>query len=422
MPRRAKPLTTIVVRTKPPGRYADGDGLYLLVRDGGTAFWLFRYKLAGGKMREMGLGRARSKNAVSLADARKAAVPLHRLVRNGVDPLEQRAAEAHTARAAAQAEKARAITFKTVAGYYVDAHEAGWRSGKHADQWRATLKAYAFPHMGDLPVGRVGTAEVLAALEPIWATKPETASRVRGRIEAILDYAKTREWRGGENPARWRGHLDSLLPARSKVKMVEHHAALPWQDIGAFMTALRGQLGVAALALEFAILTAARTGEVIGARWQEIDLAEGVWTVPAERMKAAREHRVPLSESVRAVLGKVAQLRASADADAFVFPGQLPQRGLSNMAMLTLLRRMKRGDLTAHGFRSTFRDWAAETGKQNDIAEAALAHTRGDKTQAAYQRGDLLDRRRRLMADWAKFCANPLHRGEVISLRTAANA
>jgi integrase len=413
MPRRATPLKAAAVRTKPAGRYADGDGLYLLVRDGGTAFWIFRFTPTGGKMREMGLGRARGPNAVSLADARQAAAPLHRLVRNGVDPLDQRATEAEAARAAAQAEKARAITFKAVAAYYLDAHEAGWRNAKHAGQWRATLEAYAYPHMGDLPVGRVGTAEVLAALEPIWTTKPETASRVRGRIESILDYARTREWRSGENPARWRGHLDNLLPARSKVAKVVHHAALPWREIGAFVVALRAQPGIAALALEFAILTAARTGEVIGARWSELDMTEAVWTVPAGRMKAGREHRVPLSVPVCAVLQKMAQLRSATD--GFVFPGQRQGCGLSNMAMLVLLRRMERGGLTAHGFRSTFRDWAGETGKPPDIAEAALAHTLGDKTQAAYQRGDLLERRRRLMADWAEFCDRPA--GDVVALR-----
>jgi integrase len=427
MPLRATPLTAAKVRTAKPGRYGDGDGLYLLVRDNGTAFWVFRYVLprhneatagdqpqAKPKMREIGLGRARGQNAVSLADARTAAAPLHRLARNKVDPLEQRKAEADAARAATQAEKARAITFKTVAGHYIDAHEAGWRNSKHAAQWRATLTAYAYPHMGDLPVGRVGTAEVLAAVEPIWKAKPETASRVRGRIEALLDYAKTREWRSGENPAAWRGHLDNLLPARSKVAKVEHHAALPWQQINTFMAELRQQNGIAAHALEFAILTAGRTGEVIGARWSEIDMQQALWIVPPERMKAGREHRVPLCERALDLLREVAKLRTTASPDAIVFPGQRPGRGLSNMAMLVLLRRMGRSDLTAHGFRSTFSDWAAETGKASDIKEAALAHTLGDKTVAAYQRGDLLERRRELMDAWAAFIEKPT--GEVVSL------
>jgi integrase len=406
MPVRATPLTAAKVRAAKLGRYGDGDGLYLLVRDNGTAFWLFRYVL-NGKMRGMGLGRARGSNAVALADARAAAAPLHRLARNGVDPLNQRKAEAEAARAAAQAEQARAITFRTIAGYYIDAHEAGWRNTKHALQWRATLKTYAFGRFGDIPVGRVGTAEVLAALEPIWTTKPETASRVRGRIEAVLDHAKTREWRSGKNPAAWRGHLDNLLPARSKVAKVEHHAALPWQQIDAFMTDLRQQNGIAARALEFAILTAARTGEVLGTRWSEFDMQAEVWTVPADRMKAKKEHRIPLSASALGVLHDMVKLRTSAAPEAIVFPGQRQGQGLSNMAMLVLLRRIGRGDLTAHGFRSTFRGWAAEIGKPNDIAEAALAHALGNKVQAAYQRGDLLERRRELMDAWAAFIEKP---------------
>ncbi len=248
--------------------------------------------------------------------------------------------------------------------------------------------------------------EILAALEPIWRAKPETASRLRGRIEAILDHGKTREWRTGENPARWRGHLDNRLPARSKVAKVEHHAALPWQQIAAFMAELRQRSGVSARALEFAILTAARTGEVIGARWSEIDLAAAVWTVPEGRMKAGREHRVPLSDAALAVLAEAARMRTSADTEGIVFPGQRRGEGLSNMAMLVMLRRMGRGDLTTHGFRSTFRDWAAETGKPSDIAEAELAHTLGNKTPAD-QRGDLLERRRELMTGWALHCKKP---------------
>jgi integrase len=414
MPVRATPLTAAKVETAKPGRYGDGDGLYLLVRDNGTAFWLFRYFLRG-KMREMGLGRARGPNAVSLADARGVAAPLRRLVRNGVDPLDQRKAEADAARAAAQAEQARAITFRTVAGYYIDAHEAGWRNTKHALQWRATLKTFVFGHFGDIPVGKVGTAEVLAALEPIWTTKPETASRVRGRIEAVLDYARTREWRAGANPAAWRGHLDNLLPARNKVRQDEHHAALPWQQVSAFMTDLRQQNGVAARALDFAILTAARTGEVIGARWSEIDMQAAVWAVPAGRMKSGREHRVPLSTPALGVLHDMVKLRTSAAPEAIVFPGQRQGQALSNMAMLVLLRRMGHGDLTTHGFRSSFRDWCGETGKPNDIAETALAHTLGNAVQAAYQRSDLLERRRELMHAWGAYCEKPP--ANVVTLR-----
>jgi integrase len=246
----------------------------------------------------------------------------------------------------------------------------------------------------------------MAALEPIWQTKPETASRVRGRIEAVLDYAKARTWRSGENPARWRGHVENMLPKRSKVARVKHHAALPWAEIGGFLAKLREEDGVGARALEFTILTAARTGEAIGARWQEIDLQAAVWTVPGERMKAGREHRVPLSDAAQRALKAVAELRDDR-AGSWVFPRGKAARPLSNMGMNMVLRHMERADLTVHGFRSTFRDWAAETGQPADIAEAALAHTLGDKVQAAYQRGDLLERRRRLMAAWAELCAKP---------------
>ena len=417
---RPEGLTAQKVNKARVGRYCDGNGLYLLVRDNGTRFWIFRYSRAG-RHREMGLGRAGAdRAAVPLSEARDKAAALYRLVRAGVDPLEQRSAEAAAAKAAAQSAAARAITFRAVARFYLDAHEAGWRNGKHRQQWQNSLDTYAIPHMGDLPVADVGTAHVLAALEPLWTRKPETASRVRGRIEAVLDYARTREWRNGENPARWRGHLDNLLPKRSRVAAVEHHAALPWRETGAFMAALAKQPGVAALALRFTILTAARTGEVIGARWGEIDQQGAVWTVPGDRMKAGREHRVPLSEVALEVLWEVAPLRQSAD--DVVFPGQRKGCPLSNMAMAVLLRRMKRDDLTVHGFRSTFRDWVAEaTGYQREVAEAALAHALADKTEAAYQRGDLFTKRRRLMDDWASFCSNPsAPTGEVVPMRRAA--
>jgi integrase len=257
--------------------------------------------------------------------------------------------------------------------------------------------------MGELAVGDVDTTHVMAALEPIWREKPETATRLRGRIESVLDYAKARGWRTGENPARWRGHVANMLPKRSKVAAVEHHATLPWRVMGAFMEGLatREPYSVAALALRFVILTGARSGEVLGARWNEIDLAEGVWTVPADRMKAGREHRVPLTDAALDVLRAAARLRTNKAADAYVFSGQRPCKPLSGMAMAMLLRRMGRGDLTAHGFRSTFRDWAAETTAfDRETAEAALAHTLKDKVEAAYRRGDLLDKRRRLMEAW----------------------
>ena len=419
MPRKAAGLTAAKVRTAAPGRYGDGAGLYLLVRSPEARFWLFRYTL-GGKMREMGLGPASGAAAVSLAEVRVKARRFHDAVREGRDPLGERSAAEAAAKAAAHRAEVLGKTFREVADLYVAAHEAGWRNAKHRQQWANTLTSYAFPHMGNLPVAEVDTAHTMAALEPIWHGKPETASRLRGRIESVLDYAKARGWRTGENPARWRGHLDNLLPARGKVSRVEHHAALPWGEIGAFMVALRGQEGLAARALELTISTAARTSEALNARWSEFDLDQGVWTVPPERMKAGREHRVPLTPAAVTLLRSLLPLREPLRGD-WVFPGMRDARPLSNMAMLMLLRRMGRADLTAHGFRSTFRDWAAETGQPADIAEAALAHTLGNKVQAAYQRGDLLTRRRKLMDDWAEFCDRAPATDKVVPLRAVVS-
>lgn len=411
MPRRSNALTAAVVKNAKPGRYGDGNGLYLFVRSPDARFWVFRYTMPSARMREMGLGRAGGGAAdVTLAEAREKAAALFKLVRSGTDPLAQRDAEGLAAKAAAQNAVVRAVTFRTVAGCYLAAHEASWRNPKHRQQWANTLETYAYPFMGDLPVGDVSTAHVLAALGPIWNTKPETAGRVRGRIEAVLDYAKTVDLRQGENPARWKGHLALTLPARGKVAAVEHHAALPWKDIEAFMGELRRQAGIAVSALQYTILTAARTGEVLGARWAEIDVVAKVWTVPAVRMKAAREHRVPLSEPALTVLGAMAALRTVDDPKALVFPGGRAGKPLSIMAMAMVLRRMGRGDLTVHGFRSTFRDWAAEmTNYPREVAEAALAHTLGDKVEAAYRRGDLFEKRRCLMEEWGTFCACAEH-------------
>jgi integrase len=302
------------------------------------------------------------------------------------------------------------MTYKDCAERYIEAHRAGWKNAKHAAQWGATLDSYVYPIMGKLPVDSVDTGLVMRALEPIWTEKPETASRVRGRIESILDWATVRGHRQGDNPARWRGHLDNLLPARAKVRRVEHHAALPYGDMGAFMAELRQQPGLAARALEFAILTAARTGEVIGATWAEIDLEARVWTIPASRMKAGREHRMPLSEAAMAILNGLPK------------GGDQPFR-MSNMAMLKLLQRMGRKDVTTHGFRSTFSDWCAErTNYPSEVREMALAHTVGDKVEAAYRRGDLFEKRRQLAEAWAKFCATPRPGGgAVVPMRRSAN-
>lgn len=393
-----------------PGAHADGGNLYLRVAGANAGKWTLRYAI-GGKSREMGLGPydADGKAGLTLAQAREAAEEPRAILRAGLDPIAERdrkaaEAKAEAERQAAQAQ-AKARTFRDVAAEYITSHSPGWRNAKHRAQWTATLTTYAYPIIGAQPVDEISTDDVLRCLQPIWTAKPETATRVRGRIEAVIDYATARGWRVTANPARWRGHLSNLLPRRSKVARVEHHAALPWQDMGAFMVDLRKRPGTAARALEFCILTATRTGETLGARWSEIDMDAAVWTIPAERMKAGREHRVPLSGAALAVLAEMAPLRPE-EGDGFVFPGAAEGRPLSSMAMLMLLRRMKRGDLTTHGFRSAFRDWTEEaTSTPHAVAEAALAHTIGDKVEAAYRRGDLFAKRAVLMQEWADFCA-----------------
>jgi len=409
-------LSAAFVRTAKPGRYCDGDGLYLLVKKSGARFWVFRYRLHGAKMREAGLGRAgEGRNGVRLSEARDKASVLFKQVRAGIDPLTVRDAALSAAKAAAQDAAVKGVTFREAARRYIDGHSAAWRNAKHAAQWSSTIEAYVNPVFGDIAIADVGTAHVLEVLEAIWLVKPETASRLRGRIETILDFAKTRGWRSGENPAAWKGHLALTLPARSKVAKVEHHAALPWREIGDFMISLRDQAGVGARALRFAILTAARSGEVRGARWREFDFSTAAWIIAPDRMKGGREHRVPLSEPAIEILREMSEAQMSADPDALVFPGHDPNRPLSDMSLTAVLRRMGRGDLTAHGFRSTFRDWAAETTAfPTELVEMALAHAVGNKVEAAYRRGDLFEKRRRLMLDWAVYCSTP-------SVRDSAN-
>lgn len=408
MARAIARLNAVKVRTAPQGMHGDGAGLWLHVNPAGARSWIFRFML-NGRAREMGLGPV---HTVGLADARKRAQECRQQVLEGIDPIAARQAR----RAGARVEAAKAMNFAECAERYIAAHRAGWKNDKHAAQWPATLATYVYPVFGNLPVEAIDTALVMKAVEPIWAEKPETASRVRGRIESVLDWATARGYRQGENPARWRGHLDKLLPKKTRVRQVEHHAALPYSGSADFMAELGQQEGVAARALEFAILTAARTGEVIGARWEEINLTDRLWTIPAGRMKAGREHRVPLSEATLAVLEKMAAIRSG----EFVFPGGRSGRPISNMAVLMLLRRMGRGELTAHGFRSSFRDWAAErTGFPAEVAEMALAHTVSDKVEAAYRRGDLFAKRRQIMDAWAKFCATPPAAGAVVPFRTA---
>lgn len=394
MPRQLGRLNAMAVsKAKSVGMHADGGGLYLQVSSAGTKSWIFRFAL-NGREREMGLGPLPD---VSLSEAREKATACRKLKREGVDPIEERKAERKQVQLAA----AKAITFKDAAEAYTKAHQAGWRNAKHADQWRNTLNTYAYPIFGALSVQSIDVSLVLKVIEPIWATKTETASRLRGRIEAVLDWATARGYRQGENPARWRGHLENLLPKRVRVRAVNHHPALPFAKVSAFMKALRAQEGTAAQALEFLILTAARTSEVIGVKWTEIDLVEAAWSIPAERMKARKAHRVPLAPAVIAILKKMKRQSAS----EFVFAGRVAGKSLSNMAMLGLLKRMERDDITAHGFRSTFRDWVAEkTSHPAELAEAALAHAIGNSVEAAYRRGDQFEKRRKLMAEWAAFC------------------
>jgi integrase len=394
-----------VSRANERGYYGDGGGLYLLVGPTGAKSWVFRFRDAG-RLREMGLGPL---HTIGLAEARGRAQNCRRERLDGRDPIEARRAE----RTAARLDAAKAMTFKQCGVAYIAAHEAGWRNPKHRAQWRSTLEAYVYPMFGDLPVKAVDVGLVMRAIEPIWTKKPETASRVRGRVESILDWATARGYRQGENPARWKGHLENLLPQKNKVRRVEHHAALPYPALAEFMAELRQQEGIAARALEFAILTVARTGEVIGAKWSEIDLEARLWTVPAERMKAGREHRVPLNDPAVAIL---IAMREVWDGN-FVFPGGKARRPLSNMAFLMLLRRMRRGDLTAHGFRSTFSDWCSErTNFPAEAREMALAHTVSDKVEAAYRRGDLFQKRRQVMDAWARYSNAPVINSHVIPL------
>ena len=407
MAREINRLNSLAVnRASKPGYYPDGAGLYLQVSPSGTKSWIYRYS-AGGRSREMGLG---SIAALGLSDARARAKECRHQRVMGIDPLETRRASTERQKL----EDAKATTFSNAAAKYIAAHEASWRNEKHRAQWKSSLETYAFPVIGPLSVAAIDTLLVLKVLEPMWGTKTETATRVRGRIESVLNWAAARGLRQGENPARWKGHLDRLLPARGKVRTVRHHAALPYEELPTFMADLRARDGSAARALELTILTGLRTSEVIGACWPEFDLQRKVWTVPAERMKGKREHRVPLSDRAISILTNFSR------EDEFLFPGERSGKPLSNMAMRATLKRMGRSDLTVHGFRSTFRDWAAErTNFQNHVVEMALAHTIGNKVEAAYRRGDLFEKRVRLMDAWAEY-ATKAPAGEVIKLRVDA--
>ena len=374
------PLNARKVETATPGRHGDGRGLFLYVKKSGARSWVLRYQVAG-RRRDLGLGAFPD---VSLAMARERALEARRLIAEGTDPI-------------ANKQQAKPMTFRESALDLIESKRPGWKNAKHAAQWVSTLEAYAFPKLGPMQVAKIETADVIAALKPIWSEKPETANRVRQRIEAVIDYASALGIRTGENPARWRGHLANLLPKPTKMRAVQHHPALPHSKIPKFMSALEGRSGVSARALAFTILTAARSGETRGMTWAEIDLDARVWTIPANRMKAGKEHRVPLADASLALLGE------PREAGALVFGSETkPGKRLSDMSMTALLRRMGYTDITVHGFRSTFRDWAGETtGFPREVIEAALAHGIKDKAEAAYARSDLFDKRRNLMEGWA---------------------
>lgn len=382
-------------------------GLALQVTATNARSWILRV-MVGAKRREIGLG---AYPAVSLKAAREAAKAKRDEIAAGVDPVLAQKERNSLLRAS----QAREITFEEAAKRFIDAKEAAWSNSKHAEQWRNTLATYAYPVMGKLQVGHINREHVLAVLEPIWRTKTETASRLRGRIESVLDWSRVKGYSSGDNPATWRGNLDKLLSAPNKTKRVRNHPAMPIDDMGVFMVALRAMDTHAARCLEFSILTAARSGEVRGATWAEIDLDKAVWRVPAERMKAKKEHRVPLSDVAVALLKAMPR----SDACSLVFPSPTGKT-LSDMTLLAILRRANL-DATPHGFRSTFRDWAGErTNYPRELAEVALAHVKGDESEAAYWRGDVLERRRCMMNDWAAFIATPMAKGAVIPMQEMA--
>ncbi len=392
----ASRLTARKVETAKPGKYSDGGNLYLIVSETGARKWVLRFTWRG-RAKEMVLGSAAS---VPLADAREKAASARRSIAQGLNPIDERKRDGGIP------------TFGEMADDVRETLSAGFRNEKHKAQWKTTLETYAAP-LRSRPVDTIGTDDILSVLKPIWTVKAETASRLRGRIEKVLDAAKAKGFRNGENPARWRGHLDHLLPKPSKLTR-GHHSAMPYEEVAAFVGKLRDRDAIAVLALEFCILTAARSGEVLGARWSEIDLDKKIWTVPAKRMKAGREHRVPLSARALSILKKLEKVKTG----DFVFPGHARNKPLSNMAMEMVLRRMKVENATVHGFRSSFRDWAGNvTTFPREVTETALAHVIGDKAEQAYRRSDALEKRRKLMEAWASYC-EPKKAGNVVQIRS----
>jgi integrase len=403
-----------IAKTKAPGLYADGGGLYLRVAEGGSRQWIYRYT-TNGHNRDLGLGPVR---LLTLAEARERARAAGKLRLDGIDPIAHKRAQ----RSAAIVAAAGAKTFKECAEGFIRDNEKKWTHPKHRHDWERTLVRFVFPTLGNLPVASIDTPLVLKVIKPLWERVPETASRVRGRIEAVLGWATVHHYRAGDNPARWRQHLEHALPSRSEIVKIEHHAALPYAQAVSFMAALRKDTSVAARALEFITLTAARLGEATGATWGEIDLGARTWTIPAERMKAGkkqnmkprREHRVPLSGAAIAVLKAMREIRQS----DYVFPGFKQGQPIGGDALREVIKKLAGDDVTVHGLRSTFRDWAAEcTSFPNELAEMALSHAIPSAVEAAYRRGDLFEKRRRLMDAWAVFCAKPSAGGKVVPIR-----
>jgi integrase len=391
----ARKLTARKVETAKPGKYSDGGNLYLIVSETGARKWVLRFTWRA-RAKEMGLGSAAS---VPLTDAREKAASARRKIAQGLNPIDERKRDGGIP------------TFGEMADDVRETLSAGFRNEKHKAQWKSTLETYAAP-LRAKPVDTIATDDVLAVLKPIWTSKAETASRVRGRVEKVLDAAKAKGFRDGENPARWRGHLDHLLPRPLKLAR-GHHAAMPYEEVAGFVAELRKRQASAALALELCILTAARSGEILGMRWLEIDFDKKIWTVPADRMKAGREHRVPLSPRAIAIVRRLEKLKTG----EFVFAGQARRKPLSNMAMEMVLRRMKIVDATVHGFRSSFRDWAGNVSNfPREITETALAHVIGDKAEQAYRRSDALEKRRKLMDAWATYC-EPKTSATIVQMR-----
>ena len=410
MARLIEKLTPLGVSKKQtPGHYGDGGGLWLQISKFKSKNWVFRYTLHGTR-REMGLGAT---HTVSLAEARQKAKECRLTLLDGKDPIEVR----ETTTLAEALRRAKMMTFDQCAAAYIDAHRSSWKNVKHISQWENTIQVYASPVIGKLPVTSVDTDLVVKILNPIWQTKTETATRLRGRIESVLDWATTSKFRQGDNPARWRGHLENLLSSPNKIAKVKHHPALPWQELGKFMVDLREREGVAARAVELAILTATRSGEVRNATWAEF--GAGLWVIPAARMKMGREHRIPLPTAAVELLGKMPRL------GDLVFPGIKKDKPLSDMSLTAVLRRMERNDITVHGFRSSFRDWCSESVANSfprEVCEHALAHSLPDKIEAAYRRGDLIEKRALLMQAWSDYCATIQPVAKVTQIRGATVA